>query len=279
MVRTNFAQAGMCAVAAAMMLAACGNPAPSKDDAADSAMADAGAPAAQIQAAELGPPATPDVQAKYQGEFEAAGDEPAWKMDLLNDYVSFTRPGLGDVGGLPSPREFRANGARIVAGPLTVVLKAEACTPDGGSALPYKAIVQFEGVSYEGCARRSSSTEASNDNDWTGEIGRVMGAIDSCIAKSDKKPARVTIAYMLDGGIANVRILDAEGGRYECSAPATGGAVTGWEPIADQSNLSGERDPMFTRAPTAAPAGKCYASTAAKSSSGAQIGWYTRRIC
>ena len=278
MVRRNLGLAGMCAVLVAVLLSACGQPQPSGATGAKTAPDVGGSPEPQIQAAELGPPATPDVKAKYEGEFEAVGNEPFWRLDVLNDYVAFTRPGLSDVGGLPQPRDFRASGARIVAGPLTIVLKAETCHYEGGETLDYKAIVQFEGVSYEGCARRGADQEA-NDSDWTSEIGALLPGIDACIAKADKKPARVTIAYPLDDGMAAVRILDAEGGRYDCNAPAAGGAVTGWDPIADQSNLTGERDPMFTRAPAAAPTGKCYTTTPAKLPNGATIGWYSRRVC
>jgi uncharacterized membrane protein len=277
MVRRNLGLAGVCAILAALALSACGQPKPAGDTGAKT-NPDIGAPAPQIQAEDLGPPATPDVQAKYEGDFEAVGDEPFWRLDVLDDYVAFTRPGLSDVGGLPQPREYRANGARIVAGPLTIVLKAETCQYEGGETLDYKAVVQFEGVSYEGCARRGAD-QASKDSDWTSEIDSLLPAIDACIGKADKKPARVTIAYAMDDGTAVVRILDGEGGRYECNAPAAGGAVTAWDPVADQSNLSGERDPLFTRTPTAAPTGKCYTTTPAKLPNGKQIGWYSRRTC
>ncbi len=66
----------------------------------------------------------PDVKALYEGEFEAVGSEPFWRLDLLNEWASFTRPGLQDVGGLPSRRDYRAQGARFVAGPLVITLRA-----------------------------------------------------------------------------------------------------------------------------------------------------------
>jgi uncharacterized membrane protein len=261
--------AGLGAVLCVALLAGCGPKAPT-GAAPEKTTAPVGAPAPQIQAEDLGAPATPEVKAKYDGEFEAVGAEPFWRLDLLNDYAAFTRPGLSDVGGLPSQRDFRANGARVIAGPLTIVLKAESCVHESGETFPYKAIVQFEGVAYEGCARRGVN-QASADNDWTSVIGQLLPAIDACLAKADKKPARVTIA---------VRLIDAEGGRYECNAPAAGGAVTDWETIADQSVLQGERDPLFTRAPTAAPPKTgCYTSAPAKLPSGAAIGWYTRKTC
>jgi len=277
-VQSSILQSGICALFAAVALAGCG-PKAAPGASVDKTAPPVGAPAPQIQAEDLGAPATPEIKAKYDGEFEAVGAEPFWRLDLLNDYAAFTRPGLSDVGGLPAQRDYRANGARVIAGPLTIVLKAESCVHESGETFPYKAIVQFEGVAYEGCARRGSN-QAAADNDWTSVIGQLLPAIDACLAKADKKPARVTIAYGLDEGQAAVRLLDAEGGRYECNAPAVGGAVTDWEAIADQSVMQGERDPLFTRAPTAAPAKSgCYTNTAAKLPSGATIGWYTRKTC
>jgi uncharacterized membrane protein len=236
-----------------------------------------GQPAAQIAPEDLGAPASAEVQALYTGEFEAAAmGEPFWQLVLLNDYASFERPGLSEAGGMPSQRDYRAQGARVIAGPLTIVLKFAQCTRDTGETFPYQAIVQFEGVSYEGCARRGGSASS----DWTSSIAPLMPSIDACLGKVEKKPARVTIAYVDGDGMPSVRLLDAEGGRYECKTAPAGGAPTSWETIADRDVLEGERDPMFVRAPGTAPAAtSCVTVTEAKSSAGKLLGWYTSRKC
>ena len=282
MVRTSSLLAAFSAgLLAAFALAGCGKPSDnaSKQNTEQADDTVGGAPAPPISAEQLGPVATPEQQALYAGDFEAVGAEPNWRLDLLADWASFTRPGLNDVGGMPTQRDFRAQGARIVAGPLTIVLKAETCAHEGGGSFPYTAIVNFDGVPYEGCARRGAN-QAAADSDWTSVISQLVPAIDSCLAKADKKPARVTIAYLLDGGQAGVRVLDAEGGRYECNAPVGGGAVTYWDSIGDRDVMQGERAPMFTRAPTAPPtAGPCQQNTPAKTSAGATIGWLSRKTC
>ncbi len=200
----------------------------------------------------LGPVATPDVKSLYDGEFEAVGSEPFWRLDLLNEWASFTRPGLQDVGGLPTRRDYRAQGARIVAGPLVITLRAGACQHESGETFPYKAEVDFEGVSYDGCARRGDTAQSAN---WAAKIEELIPAIDACLAKVDNKPARVTIAYAEDDKIS-VRLLDAEGGRYECKTASTGGPVQYWDTIADRNVLQGERDPLFTRAPNSGAQGR-----------------------
>jgi uncharacterized membrane protein len=278
MVRTHIVRAGAyAAILALAFLAGCGQQ-PAKNGANNSAVTDSGEPEPQIAAESLGAVASPEIQALYTGEFEATGSEPFWRLDLLNDYAAFTRPGLSDVGAMPAQRDYRAQGARILAGPMTIVLKAEQCIHESGETLPYKAIVQFEGVSYEGCARRGGAA-SEDQSEWSSLIGPLVPAIDACLAKIDKKPARVTIAYIQEGEQASVRLTDSEGGRYECSAPLSGGAVSYWEAIGDRDVLQGERNPLFTRAPAAAPTGACLKSVQAKNAGGAVIGWFTRKTC
>jgi len=272
--------AACCAAVAAFALAGCDqNQSKNKTATEKDVAVSAGSPAQPISAEQLGAPATPAQQALYEGAFEAVGSEPFWRLDLLNDWAAFTRPGLQEVGGLPEPREFRAQGARVVAGPLTIVLKAQPCAHESGGTYPYTATVYFEGVPYEGCARKGGD-QTQADSDWTGTIGQLLPAIDSCLARADKKPARVTIAYALDGGQAAVRLRDAEGGRWECNAPVTGGAASYWDSIGDRDVMQGENDPQFTRNPgPPPPQTNCSHNTPAKGAGGGSIGWYTRKTC
>jgi uncharacterized membrane protein len=233
---------------------------------------------AEKEIAELGAPATDQVKSLYQGSFEAVGTEPFWRLDLMDDWVSFTRPGLQEVGGLPARKDYRANGARIVAGPLVITLRVAQCEHETGETLPYTAEVDYEGVSYDGCARRGASTSDAN---WAARITDVLPAIDSCLARIDNKPGRVTIAYLLDNGRASVRLVDAQGGRYECSVNSKGGQVDDWGALSDRDVMQGEGDPIFSRAPTPAPAPKkpCAKSVEAKAPDGRVLGWLTQADC
>jgi uncharacterized membrane protein len=269
---------GLGGLIAALALAACGQNGPGA--AADGV---AGPKPVDIEKelAALGPVAAPDVKALYDGEFEAVGSEPFWRLDLLNEWASFTRPGLQDVGGLPTRRDYRAQGARIVAGPLVITLRAGACQHESGETFPYKAEVDFEGVSYDGCARRGDNDAQSGN--WADNLADLIPAIDACLARAENKPARVTIAYAEEEGkLISVRLLDAEGGRYECKTAPAGGTVQYWDTLADRNVLQGERDPMFTRAPGAAAKGGkdgCQKSDPAKAPDGQELGWLTRSTC
>jgi uncharacterized membrane protein len=225
---------------------------------------------AEKEVADLGPPATDAVKALYEGEFEATGSEPFWQLSLTKDWISFQRPGLREVGGVPARRDFRANGARIVAGPLVITLRNTQCQHEQ-ETYPFTAEVDFDGVPYDGCARPGGAAASAT---WTGELAQLIAPIDACLRKVDNKPARVTIAY-IDGEQATVRLLDAQGGRYECTTAPTGGEVQYWGALGDRDVLQGENDPIFTRLPGPAPTKACAVNTEAKAPDGKVLGWMT----
>lgn len=236
--------------------------------------------------AKLGAPAQPAQQQLYVGDFDAAGAEPDWRLTLLKDgYVSFARPGLEEVNAIPSPRNFRAQGMYVEAGPLSIAIAAGACTyTDGGESYPYSATVLFEGIPYEGCARASTAeaapaSTAARARGWAVDLSQLLPAIDACLKKAQATPARVTIAYVNEDNQAAVRILESDGGRSECIASLDGASVASFEPLADRDVFRGERDPLFTRAPAAAPSSSCLSSEEVKGSSGATLGWLSRKSC
>lgn len=226
-------------------------------------------------------PAPPDIGAaagagsaqrtRFEREFTATGAEPGWRLDLLRDYVSFTRPGLPAVGGLPEPASYGERGLQVKAGPLLVTLLDQPCTYGDSESFDYAAEVRYQGVTYKGCARPAGESQPIAS--WTGMLPELIEPIDACLARARAKPARVTIAYAAEPGAANVRLLDADGGRFECVVE--GRTITYFEAIGDSDVLGGERDPLFTRAPDEPPAGECLASDPAP----LELGWLTRRIC
>jgi uncharacterized membrane protein len=253
------------------------------------AIADAGGASTAVVpdkplAESLGAPAPSDVKPFFEGEFEAFGAEPDWKLSLLGRVAQFERPGLDDVQGFPNPADVRMNGALIDAEPLTIIMKATACqfggaadgqAPAEGSQLPYTVSVFYEGVTYQGCGRRA--TEGGITPGWAAAIAQFLPAIDQCLARVSAKPGRVTIAYVNESAAETVRLVDDNGGRYECTANTDG--TFDFTPIGDRDVLRGERDPLFSRTPTEPPKGKCYSSEPALGASGEPVGTLTRRTC
>lgn len=239
------------------------------------------------QLAALGGPANAQQRALYEGEFQAsggidalasdgAGAEGAWELRLLSDYAQFSRPGLGEDGAIPGERDYRERGMRVVAGPLTITIVQQACSASGVE-LPYVAHVLFEGVSYEGCARRGIPEGARVT--WASVLPELIPAIDACLARVTSRPARVTFATSLDEGQVSVRLRDADGVRRECIASASGSEIAVFEPISDIDRRAGEGDPEFQRGGNAPRAAQCRTVEPAIGRGGDQLGWLIRRSC
>ena len=280
----------LCAAAAfagALALSACQQQqaAPADDETTTSSQSDEAREAqlAAQQLSALGGPADAQTQALYQGDFQASGSldagsgEGAWEMKLLNDYAQLTRPGLGDDGGVPGQRDFHAKGMRVVAGPLTITIMNESCQLPNGLSFEYSAHVIFEGVSYDGCARRGvAETEQSG---WASVLPDLLPAIDACLAHAEAKPARVTIASALDEGQVSVRLREADGDRRECITTSDGSNVSAYEAVSDLDRRAGEGDPEFQRGGAQPAARHCQTVTEAKSPSGQSLGWLISRSC
>lgn len=271
-------------VSAALALSACQQQQSAPQEAPgaqDDAEREAAIAAEQLAA--LGGPASAGQRALYEGEFQASGGidalgqgegggaEGAWELRLLSDYAQFSRPGLGEDGGIPGERDYRERGMRVVAGAVTITLMHEPCNASGVE-LPYVAHVIYEGVSYQGCARRGIN-EGGNTS-WAAVLTDLMPAIDVCLARAESHPARVTFAAAVGGGATSVRLREANGSRRECIA--AGGEATVYETLSDIDRRSGEGDPEFQRG-GARPAGACVEP--ATSRSGEQLGWLIRRSC
>jgi uncharacterized membrane protein len=239
------------------------------------------------QLAALGGPASTEQRALYVGEFEAsggidalssegAGAEGAWELRLLDDYAQFSRPGLGEDGGILGERDYRERGMRVVAGPLTITIMRQSCAASG-LELQYVAHVLFEGVAYRGCARRG--VDQGRRPTWATVLPDLIPAIDACLARVSTRPARVTFATALDEGEISVRIRDADGSRRECIVNASNAQVVVYEPISDLDRRGGEGDPEFQRGGAEPRAGNCRTVEPALSRSGEQLGWLIRRSC
>lgn len=280
--RTLIRGALMGLVLSAAVLSACQRQTPTSEEGPSTPTnAEREAEIAAETLAALGGPASAEQRAAYEGEFQASGGidalgnaEGAWELTLLNDYAQFTRPGLGEDGGIPGEREFRERGMRVVAGPLTVTISQQACTASGVE-LPYTAHVLFEGVAYQGCARRGV-IEGERPT-WASVLPELMPAINVCSQRASSQPVRITFASALDEGEVLVRVREANGSRRECIV--TGGAVSVYEPLSDNDRRSGEGDPEFQLGASRPAARNCRSVEPAVDRSGEQLGWLIRNSC
>ncbi|MGE0529723.1 MAG: hypothetical protein AB7G40_15725 [Hyphomonadaceae bacterium] len=280
--RTLIRGALMGLVLSAAVLSACQRQTPTSEEGPSTPTnAEREAEIAAETLAALGGPANAEQRAAYEGEFQASGGidalgnaEGAWELTLLNDYAQFTRPGLGEDGGIPGERDYRERGMRVVAGPLTVTISRQACTASGVE-LPYTAHVLFEGVAYQGCARRGV-IEGERPT-WASVLPELMPAINVCSQRASSQPVRITFASALDEGEVLVRVREANGSRRECIV--TGGAVSVYEPLSDNDRRSGEGDPEFQLGASRPAARNCRSVEPAVDRSGEQLGWLIRNSC
>jgi len=236
------------------------------------------------QLAAIGEPANAQQRAEYTGEFQASGGleaqgEGAWELRLLEDYAQLSRPGLGEDGGVTGERDYRERGMRVAAGPLTITIRKEACTASG-IELPYVAHVLFEGVAYQGCARRG--VDEGERPTWASVLPELIPAIDACLARAPSESARVTFASLLqsdDQPVVTVRLRERNGARTECITGVGGGAVTIFEPLSDIDRRPGEGDPEFVRGETEPRAQNCRSIERAIDREGQTLGWLVRRSC
>ena len=269
-------------VLSAAALSACQRQAPSSDEAPGvPSNAEREAQIAAETLAALGGPANAEQRAAYEGEFQASGGidalgsaEGAWELTLLNDYAQFTRTGLSEDGGIPGERDYRERGMRVVAGPLTITISQQPCTASGVE-LPYTANILFEGVPYQGCARRGV-IEGERPT-WASVLPELMPAINTCAQRATSRPVRVTFASSLDEGEVLVRVREANGSRRECIV--TNGEVSVYEPLSEDDRRNGEGDPEFQPGGSRPAARNCRTVEAATDRGGAQLGWLIRSSC
>jgi uncharacterized membrane protein len=279
--RTPIRAAWIGLVLGAIVLSACERQAaPPTEGPAAPTNAEREAEIAAEQLAALGGPANAEQRALYEGEFQASGgigglgDEGAWELRLLNDYAQLSRPGLGEDGGVVGDRDYRERGMRAVAGPLTITIMREQCTASGVE-LPYVAHVLFEGVAYQGCARRG--VDEGERPTWASVLPELIPAIDACLERATSRPVRITFASAISDDEVSVRMREANGSRHECIA--SGGQVSVYETLSDIDRRAGEGDPEFQRGEAQPRAQTCRAVEPVLGHEGEHLGWLIRRSC
>jgi len=220
----------------ALALAACGGDAPAGDGAVSPA---AGDPAVAAQPGSSGATTTSSaapqtVQAAgasapldtstwiLQPPFSAAGQEPFWRLEIVDGWFEFRRSGLRAIEE-PLVQPSRESGADVFkAGALLVSIKPEACETEQGGKGDFTAKVTFDGVDFDGCAFGGAISTASQE---ASQVLDALGPIDACLAKLGQ-PALVTAVYPRQDGEQIALGLRAKNGQvYECATDAAGSSV------------------------------------------------------
>jgi uncharacterized membrane protein len=231
--------AGAACLAAALLLAACGKP--QAEDAA--ATAEQQTPGAATQAAPTVSATRPSNQTSSVGAapaagpvdtsgwvlappFYAAGDEPFWKLDIIDGWFVFRRSGLAEIEA-PLVQPAQAGGADVFdTPPLKVTIRRRACETEQGGHGDISAQVVFDEVEYDGCAFGGAagvSAEATSVLD-------ALASIDACLAKLGE-PALVTATYPREAGRTAVALRTKVGSIFECGVEPDGKTIAFLDPI------------------------------------------------
>jgi uncharacterized membrane protein len=139
--------------------------------------------------------------------FYAAGDEPAWRMEIVDGWFSFKRSGLRAIEEpLVQPRQ--DNGADVFeTGSLSVTIRREACSTESGGGGEFSAKVTFDELNFDGCAFSGSFVNASAE------------------------AATVIESLAPDGEQVAVGLRARTGALYECLTQVSDASVLSLDPI------------------------------------------------
>ena len=228
---------------ACLLLAGCGG---QPKDAASSPAAkpgdggvSAGAPAAPTAA---GGPASSPGQATsaaspaaaldtsgwlMQPPFYAAGSEPDWRLDVADGYFEFVRSGLAPIETAVTQPKHEKAADLFSSPPLKITIKKETCETDNGQKTDASAVVNFDGVDFEGCA--FSGHEAAGTPEASAVV-QAIGVIDLCLAKLGD-PGLVTGVYPREQGRTAVALRKSDGSQWECGVEPSGKEIAFLDPV------------------------------------------------
>ena len=176
--------------------------------------------------------------------FSAGGDEPFWRMEIVDGWFSFKRAGLRAIEEpLVQPKK-EGGGDVFETGALRVTIQREACSTEQGGSGEFSVTVQFDKNDFDGCAFSGQLVAASAE---AATVADALTPIDACLAKLGQ-PALATAVYPRQDGEQTAVALSAKTGAfYECVTEGGGTNVVSLDPIDQGSQPAWMRRMRFLR--------------------------------
>lgn len=153
--------------------------------------------------------------------FYAAGDEPYWRLDIIDEWFVFSRAGLPAIEA-PLTAPARDGEVDIFeAGPLSIHVARKTCRTADGENSRYATTVWFDDVSFEGCGFEGQS--AGTSAEATAVVDSIR-AVDSCLSGLGD-PALVTGIYQRGDRQTALGMRTRDGRLFECVTELGGSAV------------------------------------------------------
>ncbi len=198
--------------------------------------------------------------------FYAAGSEPDWRLDLIDNWFVFQRSGLAEIDAPLIQPDQTTSVDVFETSAITVSLSRSMC--EGGSygarAVGTAEII-FDNITYAGCVYAGQSPAisavATSDSVWKRDLTVRMIEIDACLAaveaRSQVMPSDVVITttYPRAEGVLGVVLRTRQGRLFECGAGSSGKVVF-LDPVgsAQASEVRG----LFYRAENDPPPDACF---------------------
>lgn len=176
--------------------------------------------------------------------FAAGGDEPFWRMEIVDGWFSFKRAGLRAIEE-PLVQPKNVGGSDVFeTGSLRVAIRREACSTEQGGSGEFSVTVKFDNSDFDGCAFSGQFATASPE---AATVIDALAPIDACLARL-AQPALATAVYPRQDGEQTAVALSAKTGAfYECVTEGGGANVLSLDPIDQGSQASWMRRMRFLR--------------------------------
>jgi uncharacterized membrane protein len=181
------------------------------------------------------PPAAKVNTAKWrvQPPFYAVGEEPAWQLELNDNYFTFTRgSGIPEID-TPFVAPTSANGADVFnTETFKITIEPGACEVAKQNGVA-NITIQMGGIVYDGCVFKGagdSGAATGDDADLIADLPGALGAVDSCLAKLGD-PAVVSAIYPRGDEATGVALRGRGGTLFECEAQSASGLAESVEQI------------------------------------------------
>jgi len=164
-----------------------------------------------------------------QPPFYGVGDEPYWRLEIIDGWFSFKRSALRAIDE-PMVQPTKEAGADVFnSGSLKIVIRGEACAT-GGQSSDVAAEITYDDVGYIGCVFPAPASGVATSPEAAAVVQGVA-SIDACLARL-AQPALVTgVAPRQDGAAMSVAMRARNGTLYECGVETASGAILYLDPM------------------------------------------------
>lgn len=164
---------------------------------------------------------------KLQPPFYAVGEEPAWQLNLNDEYFTFSRgSGIPEID-TPFVAPTQVKGADVFnAETFKITIEPGDCSVANQTGVA-SVTIQMGGITYDGCAfkGRSGDTAAgpsSDEADLIQDLPGALAAVDSCLAKMGD-PAVISAIYPRGDEAVGIAMRGRAGALFECEAHSAAG--------------------------------------------------------